>query len=130
MFHVKRISSGSAFESKLGYSRAIVKGPWCFVSGITGYDYATMTLPTDAAAQARNSLATLGRVLAEAGFSAEDVVRVTYILKSDTLVDEVAPELQAVFGNVRPAATMFVAELIKPEILFEVEATAFRPADG
>lgn len=127
---MKRISSGSAFESRLGYSRAIIKGPFCFVSGITGYDYATMTLPADAASQARNSLATLTRVLSEAGFSAGDVVRVTYILKSDDLVDVVAPELQAVFGEIRPAATMFVADLIKPEILFEVEATAYRPEDG
>ena len=39
------ISSGSPFEAQVGYSRAVVQGDWCFVSGTTGYDYATMILP-------------------------------------------------------------------------------------
>ena len=51
---MKRISTGSPFEATMGYSRAVVKGPWCFVSGVTGYDYATMTMPDGVAEQARN----------------------------------------------------------------------------
>jgi len=41
----KLISTGSPFEKTAGYSRAVVQGDWCFVSGTTGYDYATMTMP-------------------------------------------------------------------------------------
>ena len=41
----KLISTGSPFEKTAGYSRAVVDGDWCFVSGTTGYDYATMTMP-------------------------------------------------------------------------------------
>jgi len=58
------ISSGSTFEAEIGYSRAVVQGDWVFVSGTTGYDYATMTMPDDVADQARNALATIGRALA------------------------------------------------------------------
>ena len=55
----KLIASGSPFESTFGYSRAVVQGNWCFVSGTTGYDYASMTMPEGIADQARNAIATL-----------------------------------------------------------------------
>ena len=55
---VIHISSGSPFEAKIGYSRALVDGNMVYVSGTTGYDYATMTMPEDAGAQARNPLRT------------------------------------------------------------------------
>jgi len=61
------ISTGSPFERSFGYSRAVVDGDFVFVSGTTGYDYATMTLPEDPAAQARNVFKTIGAVLEEAG---------------------------------------------------------------
>ena len=64
---VRRISSGSPFEQRIGYSRAVVDGDMVYVSGTTGYDYATMTMPDDAGAQARNALATIGKALGEAG---------------------------------------------------------------
>ena len=69
------ISSGSPFEATAGYSRAVVSGDWCFVSGTTGYDYATMTMPESVEDQTRNCLATIGKVLEEAGFSFSDVAR-------------------------------------------------------
>ena len=78
---VKRISTGSPFEAKIGYSRAVVDRDMVYVSGTTGYDYASMTMPDDAGQQARNAIATIGKALAEAGSSLEDVVRVTYYLK-------------------------------------------------
>jgi enamine deaminase RidA (YjgF/YER057c/UK114 family) len=110
----------------MGYSRAVVKGDWCFVSGTTGYDYATMEMPEDIASQARNCLATIGKALIEAGFAMEDVVRVQYTITDASLVDEVIPALGEVFSEIRPAATMVVAHLIKPEMLFEVEVTALK----
>ena len=123
---MKRISTGSPFEKTMGYSRAVVKGPWCFVSGVTGYDYATMVMPDGIADQARNCFATICSVLSEAGFSLDDVVRVQYTVTDAALVDELVPALGEAFGDVRPAATMVIAGLIRPEMLVEIEVTAFK----
>jgi enamine deaminase RidA (YjgF/YER057c/UK114 family) len=123
---MKRISTGSPFEKTLGYSRAIVKGDWCFVSGVTGYDYSTMTMPENVADQARNCFATIFKVLEEGGFAPEDIVRVQYTLTDAALMADVTPALGAAMGEVRPAATIVIAGLIKPEMLIEVEVTAFK----
>jgi enamine deaminase RidA (YjgF/YER057c/UK114 family) len=123
---VKHISTGSPFEAKLGYSRAVVKGGWCFVSGVTGYDYATMTMPERAADQAEQCFLTIGKVLSDAGFEMTDIVRVQYTIVSATMVEEIAPVLARHLGGVRPAATMVVAGLIRPEMLVEIEVTAFK----
>lgn len=120
------ISSGSPFEATMGYSRAVVQGDWCFVSGTTGYDYATMTMPEGIADQARNCFATIKGVLAEAGFGMADIVRVQYTVTDAALVDEAVPALGAALGDIRPAATMVIAGLIRPEMKIEVEVTAFR----
>lgn len=110
----------------MGYSRAVVKAGWCFVSGVTGYDYATMTMPDSAAEQAQNCFATIGRVLAEAGFEMNDIVRVQYTVVDAALVDAIVPVLGAHLGEVRPAATMVIAGLIRPEMKIEIEVTAFK----
>ena len=123
---MRRISTGSPFEARMGYSRAVVKGGWCFVSGVTGYDYATMVMPGDVAAQAHNCFATIGHVLDEAGFGFDDIVRVQYTLTDAAFLEAVAPVLHDALGEVRPAATMVIAGLIRPEMLIEVEVTAFR----
>lgn len=126
MFHVKRISTGSPFEKTMGYSRAVVKGDWCFVSGVTGYDYATMTMPESVADQARNCFATIAKALSEGGFSMTDIVRVQYTLTDATLLDDLLPALGEAMGDIRPAATMVIAGLIKPEMLIEIEVTALK----
>lgn len=123
---MKHISTGSPFEARLGYSRAVVKGGWCFVSGVTGYDYAAMTMPERAVDQAERCFQTIGKVLSEAGFEMTDIVRVQYTIVSAALVDEIAPVLARFLGGVRPAATMVVAGLIRPEMLVEIEVTAFK----
>ena len=123
---MRRISTGSPFESALGYSRAVVKGPWCFVSGTTGYDYAAMAMPEAAADQARNAFATIFATLAEAGFAPADIVRVQYTITDAALVDDIAPVLAAVMKDALPAATMVVAGLIRPEMKVEIEVTAFK----
>ena len=110
----------------MGYSRAVVKGGWCFVSGVTGYDYATMTIPDDPVAQARNCFATIARVLDEAGFEIGDIVRVQYTVTDGAMVDAIIPVLGAHLGEVRPAATMVIAGLIKPEMKIEIEVTALK----
>ena len=120
------ISTGSPFEKTLGYSRAVVQGDWCFMAGVTGYDYATMTMPDAVAEQARNCFSTVASVLAETGFTMNDIVRVTHYVSSRDLVEAVTPALGAALGDIRPAATMVIADLIKPEMLYEVEVTAFK----
>ena len=120
------VSTGSPFEKLAGYSRAVVQGDWCFVSGTTGYDYETMTMPETAEEQARNIFATIAKALDEAGFALADVVRATYIVTDAAYKDEVFKVTGEVFGDIRPAATMMVAGLIRPEMKVEIEVTAFR----
>jgi enamine deaminase RidA (YjgF/YER057c/UK114 family) len=120
------ISTGSPFEKTAGYSRALVQGDWCFVSGTTGYDYASMAMPERVEDQARNCLATIGKALKEAGFELADVVRAHYYVTDAVYADVVFPILGETFGDIRPAATMIVCALIRPEMKIEIEVTALR----
>ena len=120
------VSTGSPFEKVAGYSRAVADGPWCFVSGTTGYDYATMSMPDDVSAQAENAMATIARALEDAGFTLSDVVRVRYIVTDTAYADPVFSVVGRWFADIRPAATMIVAGLIRPEMKIEIEATALR----
>jgi enamine deaminase RidA (YjgF/YER057c/UK114 family) len=120
------ISSGSRFEREYGYSRAIVQGPWVFVSGTTGYDYASMAMPADVVAQTRASWATIEAVLQEAGASLSDIVRCRYYVVDRADADAMLRVCGEVLGEVRPAATLAVAQLLTPEIKVEIEVTALR----
>ncbi|MBX3579268.1 MAG: RidA family protein [Rhizobiaceae bacterium] len=120
------ISTGSPFEKTAGYSRAVVDGDWCFVAGTTGYDYATMTMPEEVEAQARNCLATIAGALRDGGFTLADVVRARYYVTDRAYVHRVYPILGEHFGDVRPAATMVVCGLAEPEMKIEIEVTALR----
>ncbi|MBL1435769.1 MAG: RidA family protein [Rhodobacteraceae bacterium] len=110
----------------MGYSRAVVQGDWCFVSGVTGYDYSTMEMPDGVDQQARNCFSTIGSVLEEAGFEMANIARVQYTVINANLVDDLIPALGETLGDIRPAATMIIAGLIKPEMLIEIEVTAYR----
>lgn len=120
------ISTGSPFEKTMGYSRAVVQGDWCFVSGVTGYDYSTMEMPASALEQAHNCFRTIAGVLADAGFEMTDIARVQYTVVRRDLVPEVRPALEQFLGEIRPAATMVIADLIEAQMLIEIEVTAFR----
>lgn len=121
---VKRISTGSPFEAKIGYSRAVVDRDMVYVSGTTGYDYTTMRMPEDAGQQARNAIGTIRRALEEAGSSLADVVRVRYYLIDMSVYDAVVAAAAEAFGTIRPAATMVLAGLTTPEMKVEIEVTA------
>jgi enamine deaminase RidA (YjgF/YER057c/UK114 family) len=121
---VRRISSGSPFESKIGYSRAVVDGDMVYVSGTTGYDYKTMTMPDEAREQARNAFATIAGALEAAGSSLKDIVRVRYYLTDLIHYDALVEVAGHVLGDIRPAATMVVAGLTMPEMKLEIEVTA------
>ncbi|KAL8382050.1 hypothetical protein RB595_006029 [Gaeumannomyces hyphopodioides] len=118
------ISSGSAFEKQIGYSRAVVSGDWVFVSGCTGYDYATGVIEQDVVAQAEQALRNVAAALAEAGATMDDVVRVRYILPDRALFPPTWPVLGRWLGEVRPAATMIQAGLMEEAMKIEVEVTA------
>ncbi len=123
------ISTGSPFEKNAGYSRAVIDGEFAFVSGTTGYDYATMTLPADVTAQTQNCFKTIGGVLTEAGFAMADIVRATYYITDAADADAVFAVCGEHLGEIRPAATLLVvAGLYKPEMKIEIEVTAKRRA--
>lgn len=120
------ISSGSRFESEIGYSRAVVDGDWVFVSGTTGYDYASMQLAEGIEAQAEQCLRNIEAALAQAGAGMQDIVRVTYIVPEASEFPRLWPILRRWFGDIRPASTMLSAGLIDPAIRVEIEMTARR----
>jgi enamine deaminase RidA (YjgF/YER057c/UK114 family) len=122
------ISSGSSFEKQIGYSRAVVDGSWVFMSGTTGFNYATMSIADNVIEQTEQCFRNIAAALAEAGASLADVVRVRYILTRAVDFEPIWPVMQKHLGTVRPAATMIVAGLVDARMLIEIEVTARRPA--
>ncbi|KAK1594397.1 endoribonuclease L-PSP [Colletotrichum navitas] len=120
----RNISSGSAFEAQIGYSRAVVSDDLIFVSGTTGYNYQTGVISPDVAEQAEQTMQNIAAALAEAGAQIKDVVRVRYILPDRRDFQETWPVLQKYFGDVRPAATMVQAGLMEEAMKIEIEVTA------
>ncbi|MDE2047065.1 MAG: RidA family protein [Betaproteobacteria bacterium] len=118
------ISSGSPFEARIGYSRAVVDGGWVFVSGTTGFDYQTMEISDDVAVQCEQCLKNIAAALQQAGASLRDVVRVTYVLPQGSDFEKCWPVLGRYFGEVRPAAMMISAGLLDPRMKIEIEVTA------
>jgi enamine deaminase RidA (YjgF/YER057c/UK114 family) len=120
------VSSGSSFEHDIGYSRAVVDGDLVFVSGTTGFDYRTMTIPAGVVEQAEQCMRNIGEALAEAGSRFEDVVRVRYIVPKPEDFEPCWPVLRRYFGDIRPAATMISAGLSDPRMRIEIEVTAVK----
>ena len=120
------ISSGSTYESQIGYSRAVVAGDWVFVSGTTGFDYSNMTISADLLVQTEQCLKNIASALLQAGSSMADVVRVTYVLPDASQFEACWPVLRQYFGEVRPAAMMISAGLADPRMLIEIEVTALK----
>ena len=123
-----RISTAGLWEARAGYSRAIVVGDSCHVSGTTdaGPDGESRH-PGDAGAQARVTFGIIEHALNEAGFALEDVVRTRMYIVDPDDADAVIAVHGELFRDVRPAATMVVvARLIRPSLLVEIEADARR----
>lgn len=123
------ISSGSPFEHTIGYSRAVVEGPWAWVSGTTGYNYETMSISDDVTEQADQALKNIAKALSEVGLGLEDVVRVRYLLTAREYAEPCFPIFGRWFGDIRPAATMEVVGLLDDAMKIEIEVTAYRPAE-
>ena len=119
-----RIFSGSDFEEQIGYARAVVSGDHVYVSGTTGFDYATMTIPDGVVEQAEQAIANIAAALAQAGCTLADVVRVRYLLPERADFEPCWPVLRRAFGETRPAATMMVCGLADPRMRIEIEVDA------
>jgi enamine deaminase RidA (YjgF/YER057c/UK114 family) len=124
----KQISSGSKFEAEIGYSRAIVDGDWIWVSGTTGFNYATMTISDDVVEQAEQTILNIKSAMEKAGFELADVVRANYILPRPEDFEPCWPVLRKYFGEIRPASTAIVADLIDPRMKIEIEVTGKKRA--
>jgi len=121
------ISTGSPFEEAAGYSRAVIDGDFAFVSGTTGYDYATMTMPADITSQSRNCFGTIEAALKQGGFTMADIVRATYYITDANDADALFAVCGEQLGDIRPAATLLVVKgLYKPDMKVEIEVTAKR----
>lgn len=122
------ISSGGPWESQGGYSRAVVVGDTCWVAGTTdaGPDGRSLH-PGDIGAQAAAVFAIIEAALGNAGFAMTDVVRTRVFVTDIARAAEVMAVQGAVFGAIRPAASMIeVSALIEPSLLIEIEADAVR----
>ena len=118
------ISSGSQFERDIGYSRAVVDGDWVFVSGTTGFDYATMTISDNLLEQVDQCMKNIQSALRQAGADFQDIVRVNYVLADAARFPDCWPILRKYLGAVRPAAMMICAGLSDPRMQIEIEVTA------
>lgn len=123
-----RISSGGPWERVAGYSRAIVVGDSCWVSGTTdaGPDGSSQH-PRDIAGQARAVLVIIERALAEGGFALKDVVRTRMFITDIALAEPLLAVHGEIFGEIRPASSLVaVSALMHPSLLVEIEADARR----
>jgi enamine deaminase RidA (YjgF/YER057c/UK114 family) len=115
------VSSESAYEAAVGYSRAVRVGPHIAVAGTTGDG-------DDIASQTRDALGRIEAALRELGATLRDVIRPRVFVTDITQWREVSAVHADVFGDIKPAATMVeVSALIDPALLVEVEADAYAP---
>jgi enamine deaminase RidA (YjgF/YER057c/UK114 family) len=120
----RTVSTGSAWEPKMGYSRAVRKGNWICVTGTVGIN-ADRTYTPDVGAQARRSLAIVRGAIEALGGKITDVVRTRMYVKDVSQWEKVAAVHGEVFAEIRPATTIVeVARLIDEEALIEIEADA------
>jgi enamine deaminase RidA (YjgF/YER057c/UK114 family) len=118
------ISSGAAFEERVGYSRAVRVGDHVWVSGTAPIMSEDAAPPTGAYEQARICLEIIGRALAEAGATLDNVVRTRIYVTRAEDIDAVGRAHGEAFATARPATTGIVTTLLDPRWLVEIEAEA------
>jgi len=126
----QKISSGSRFEEEIGYSRAVVDGDDIFVSGTTGYDYATMTIVDDVVVQADQTFRNIAAALAQADASLDDVVRVMFIVPRREDWEPCWPVIKQYLGKARPTSMLIHAMLQTDAMRIEIEVQARRQREG
>jgi enamine deaminase RidA (YjgF/YER057c/UK114 family) len=122
------VSSGSPYESTIGFSRAVRDGRHVFVAGTCAVMPEGGEPPADAYGQARRCLEIIGAALRDAGAGPEHVARTRTFLLDVKDADEVSRAHGEMFGEVRPASTMIVVSgFLDPRWLVEIEADALLP---
>ena len=124
----RRISSGSAYEERFGYTRAVVSGEHVWVSGTAPIMPGDADPPPDAYSQARRCIEIIAKALSEAGATLDDVVRTRMYMTSPDLLEEIGRAHREAFANAKPANTGIVAGLMDPRWLVEIEAEAVLPS--
>jgi enamine deaminase RidA (YjgF/YER057c/UK114 family) len=123
----ERIYSGSPYEEKAGYARAVVVDGWVLVSGTTGFDPETKLFPEGVEAQCENCFRNIARALEEAGASLGDLVRVQIFVTSQEEFQRIMPIIRKHCDAARPTNTTVLAQLVAPHMRVEIEATARIP---
>lgn len=123
--HRKLISSGTAWESKVSYSRAVRVGNVVEVSGTTAVINGEVQKKGDMYGQTQMCLALIEKALNEAGCDLHDVVRTRMYVTDISRWEEAGKAHGEFFVHIRPATTMVeVKRLVDPDMLIEIEATA------
>lgn len=125
--HGQRIFSGSPYEEKAGYARAVVVDGWVFVSGTTGFDPETKEFPDTVEAQCENCFRNISLALKEAGASMDDLIRLLIFVTSREEFERIMPIIRKHSYAARPANTTVFASLVAPHMRVEIEATARLP---
>ncbi len=118
------ISSGSVFEEKFGYSRAVKVGQTVYVSGTVGIDYGSGTVSDDPIEQLHQVIANMEPSLREAGAGIADIVQITTYVTSPEVFQTIGPELGRIFGDIRPTNAALVVAFPVPDVVVEISATA------
>lgn len=120
----QNFSTGSHFEKRFGYSRAVRVGDQIFVAGTVGLDYATGLIPEDPCAQFDQAIANIERALKMAGAELADVVQITLYVTGADVMEAIGPSLAATFGPIGPTNTALAVAFPFEGIKLEIQAMA------
>ncbi|KAG5646000.1 hypothetical protein DXG03_004602 [Asterophora parasitica] len=123
----RRHQTANPYEAKFGYSRAVRRGPFIFVSGTTSIDTSTGAVlhPESAYHQSLKIFDEIVSAVEALGGTRQDVMRVRMFVTAEEDSGDVGRALKEAFGEVGPAATMILgARFVSPEMKVEIEADA------